>query len=69
VGGRFEADGSFRGTRWLSTGPEPVDEEPPAWESTPSEPSESDVAALSALVQEMLRRASGRSADRLGPLS
>ena len=59
VGGRFEADGSFRGTRWLTTGPEPADDEPPDWESTPSEPSAADVAALRALVDEMLRRAGG----------
>jgi hypothetical protein len=59
VGGRFETDGSFRGTRWLTVGPEPVDDEPPDWESTPSEPSAADTAALRALVDEMLRRASG----------
>ena len=59
VGGRFEADGSFRGTRWLTAGPEPADDEPPDWESTPSEPSAADVAALRALVDEMLRRAGG----------
>ena len=59
VGGRFEADGSFRGTRWLTAGPEPADDEPPDWESTPSEPSAADIAALRALVDEMLRRASG----------
>ena len=59
VGGRFAADGSFRGTRWLTAGPEPADDELPDWESTPSEPSAADIAALRALVDEMLRRASG----------
>jgi hypothetical protein len=59
VGGRFEADGSFRGTRWLTVGPEPVDDEAPDWASTPSEPSAADIAALRALVDEMLRRTSG----------
>jgi hypothetical protein len=59
VGGRFEADGSFRGTRWLSAGPEPADDEPPDWESTPSEPTAADIAALRALVEEMLCRAGG----------
>lgn len=59
VGGRFEADGSFRGTRWLTAGPEPADDEPPDWESTPSKPSAADIAALRALVDEMLRRAGG----------
>jgi hypothetical protein len=58
VGGRFEADGSFRGTRWLTVGPEPADDQSPDWESTPSEPSAADIAALRALVDEMLHRVS-----------
>jgi len=59
VGGRFGTDGSFRGTRWLTVGPEPKDEDAPQWESTPSEPNAADVAALRALVAEMLRRSPG----------
>jgi hypothetical protein len=57
VGGRFEADGSFRGTRWLTVGPEPEDDTPPDWTMTPSEPSDADVAALRVLVADMLGRA------------
>jgi hypothetical protein len=56
VGGRFEADGSFRGACWLMVGPEPEDDAPPAWESTSSEPTAADVTALGALVAEMVRR-------------
>jgi hypothetical protein len=56
VGGRFEADGSFHGARWLTMGLEPEGDAPPAWTSTPSEPTAADVIALGALVAEMLRR-------------
>lgn len=55
VGGRFEADGSFRGARWLTVGPEPEGDAPAAWTSTPSDPTAADVTALGALVAEMLR--------------
>jgi hypothetical protein len=57
IGGRIEPDGSFNGTCWLVTGPEPLDEEPPEWESTPRPPTEAEVAALRALVTELLARA------------
>jgi hypothetical protein len=57
VGGRFEANGSFRGTRWLAVGSEPEADEAPDWVMTPSEPSEADVAGLRALVADILRRA------------
>ena len=57
VGGRFESDGSFRGTRWRSTAVDPGGGiEELEWESTPSEPSPSDVAGLRATVAELLRR-------------
>jgi hypothetical protein len=55
VGGRFEPDGSFHGTRWHSVAIERGEEEP-EWESTPSAPSEEDVEALRDLVAEVLRR-------------
>jgi hypothetical protein len=57
VGGRFEPDGSFRGTRWHSTATDPGDgSDGLQWESTPSDPSPSDVAGLRAMVAELLRR-------------
>jgi hypothetical protein len=56
IGGRFEDDGSFRGTCWLVSGPEPVDEGVPDWDMAPRTPTESEVEKLKALVGEMLRR-------------
>jgi hypothetical protein len=56
IGGRFESDGDFRGTCWLITGPEPVDEEEPRWELTPREPTKGEVEALRLLVAEIIRR-------------
>lgn len=55
VGGRFEPDGSFHGTRWHSVAVDSGEEEL-EWESTPSAPSEEDVEALRALVAEVIRR-------------
>jgi hypothetical protein len=59
VGGRLEPDGRFLGTRWrtisLQHGEDAEDATP--LESTPSAPSEADIAAIKALVAEMLRRA------------
>jgi hypothetical protein len=62
VGGRFEPDGSFHGTRWHSVAVERPGDEDPEWESTPSAPSEEDVEGLRALVAEVIRR--GESAVR-----
>ncbi len=56
VGGRFEPDGSFRGTRWHSITVDSVGDEEPERESTPSEPSPDDVAGLRVVVAEMIRR-------------
>jgi hypothetical protein len=56
IGGRFEPDGSFRGTRWLSVAFDPGGADELEWESTPSEPSADDVAALRVLVAEVMRR-------------
>src|SRR5919107_3237436 len=56
VGGRFEPDGSFHGTRWHSVAVEPTGEDEPEWESTPSSPSEEDVGGLRAVVAELIRR-------------
>jgi len=56
IGGRYEADGSFRGTCWRTEGPEPVDDEPPRWNASPRAPTPAEVAGLSDLVREMRRR-------------
>ncbi|MEO8166107.1 MAG: hypothetical protein ABI619_12000 [Betaproteobacteria bacterium] len=59
VGGRFEEDGSFRGTRWHSVTAitEPAPEDEPRIVSTRAEPSAAEVADLRALVAEVMRRA------------
>ncbi len=59
VGGRFEPDGSFRGTRWHSEAVDQPGAEHLAWDSSPTVPSDADVAALKALVTELLRRRPG----------
>ena len=61
VGGRFEEDGSFHGTRWHSIAVERGGDEEPGWESTPSEPSPDDVDGLRAVVAELIRRQPPRS--------
>ncbi len=57
IGGRFEVDGSFRGTRWKSVTLETEGREQPETTSTPSEPSGADVAALRVLVADVMHRA------------
>jgi hypothetical protein len=56
IGGRFEGDGTFRGTCWLVTGSEPAEGEEPQWEMTPRAPESAEVAALRALVRDLLDR-------------
>jgi hypothetical protein len=58
IGGRFEIDGSFRGTRW-QTHIEQIggEEEPVQTASTPSPPAPEDVERLRALVQWVMARA------------
>jgi hypothetical protein len=56
VGGRFEDDGSFHGTRWHSVAVERGGDEEPEWESTPSAPSAEDVDGLRTVVAELIRR-------------
>jgi len=56
IGGRPEGDGSFTGTCWRVTGPEPQDDEPPQWESTHRPPTAAEIAALQRLVTELLAR-------------
>jgi hypothetical protein len=60
VGGRFEPDGSFHGTRWHSVAVERPGEDEPEWESTPSSPSEQDVEGLRAVVAELIDRQPGK---------
>jgi hypothetical protein len=60
IGGRFESDGSFRGTFWLVTGPEPIDEEEPRWELSPREPTTGEVQALRRVIVEVMRRRADR---------
>jgi hypothetical protein len=56
VGGRFEPDGSFHGTRWLSVAVDDGREGDLDWESTPGAPTEADAAALQNLMTELIRR-------------
>ena len=58
VGGRLEPDGRFLGTRWRTVSIQHREEEDATQlESTPSVPSDADVAAIKALVDEIVRRA------------
>jgi hypothetical protein len=57
IGGRLEEDGRFLGTCWTVTGPEPPEDEPPEWESTPRRPTDEETAALKGLVAEIVARA------------
>lgn len=56
IGGRFESDGSFRGTRWQTVGEDYRDGSEPKMDSTPSEPSAADIAGIKALVAEIMKR-------------
>ena len=56
VGGRIEADGTFRGTRWHTVGVDRADSDEPQLESTPSAPTEADMIGIKALVAEVMRR-------------
>jgi hypothetical protein len=57
IGGRLEEDGRVLGTCWTVTGPEPREDEPPAWESTPRPPTDEETAVLKRLVAEIVLRA------------
>jgi hypothetical protein len=58
VGGRIELDGRFHGTRWHTVSRElPDSDESEFLESTPSTPTDEDVAAIAALVADVLARA------------
>jgi hypothetical protein len=55
IGGRFESDGSFHGTRWHSVAVDRGEDEL-EWESSRSEPSPEDVVGLREVVSELMRR-------------
>ena len=57
VGGRFEPDGSFRGTRWRTEAEDPGGVDELDWKATKSEPSAEEVEGLKQVVAELLRRA------------
>lgn len=57
IGGSLAADGSFRGTCWLVTGPEPENDEPPPWDSVSRQPTAAESAALVALAAQLVARA------------
>ena len=56
IGGRFETDGTFRGTRWKTVGEDYRDKSEPKMDSTPSEPSAADIAGIRAIVAEIMKR-------------
>lgn len=59
IGGRLETDGTFRGTCWLVTGPEPEDDQEPAWNMRSRAPDEEEIVAVKGLVAELMRRLGG----------
>jgi hypothetical protein len=58
IGGRYEDDGSFRGTRWTTRMERQADSEDDAGptSSTPSPPTEDEIAALNRIVSDILSR-------------
>jgi hypothetical protein len=63
IGGRFEKDGSFRGTVWHSQSAQKGDaDDAVTISATPSAPSAEDVEALRRLVADVMRRAPGHRA-------
>jgi hypothetical protein len=54
IGGRFEEDGSFRGTCWVGIATGPAEGHDLRWELTPGEPLPGQVAALRTLVASLL---------------
>ena len=57
IGGRIEADGTFRGTHWEVEGFEPEDDDPPDWKHTPRQPTAEESRALLDLLREVITRA------------
>jgi len=61
VGGRLEADSTFRGTRWRTLGVEGPKDGEARLEASPSQPTAAESAALKTLVAEILKRSIIRS--------
>ena len=62
IGGRYEDDGSFRGTCWVSQSEQRDDsDEATVLSSTPSPPLPEHVAALTRIVAEVMRRAPAKA--------
>ncbi len=58
VGGRYADDGSFHGTRWQTRTEQLLDSDDEGeTKSTPSAPSDDDIASLNRLVADVMRRA------------
>lgn len=55
IGGRFEVDGTFRGTRWAGTAGDLPDLETADWDLKSSEPAAEQGERLRALVEELKR--------------
>jgi hypothetical protein len=56
IGGRFELDGTFRGTHWETSGVESPENSEPKMNSKRSAPSAEDIAAIKALVADLIKR-------------
>ena len=56
IGGRFDADGVFHGTRWRTHTEQIGEDDEGTMTSTPSPPSAEEAAALRRLVDDVLRR-------------
>ncbi|MGE0352157.1 MAG: hypothetical protein AB7I33_04375 [Gemmatimonadales bacterium] len=61
ISGRFESDGTFRGTCWVSEADEPVAAEDARWEMSSSEPTPASIGGLRSLVTELMKRAEAAS--------
>lgn len=61
LGGRFEPDGTFKGTYWRGTAPAAGEVEAAAWQLLPNPPTPVQVEALRNLVAELVRRAGVRT--------
>lgn len=57
VGGRYEPDGSFRGTHWHSVAEDPGGSDELDWQSRKREPSPAGVEGLRKVVAGLIRRA------------
>jgi hypothetical protein len=64
IGGRFEPDGSFRGTWWHAVGAEPIAGEEPTLEFTPRTPTPEEIAGLRTIVREVQRRYNDQAKGR-----